>query len=154
MPSGSQSTPKHVGRPRHGQAIVEYVLLFAVVAAAIAAMQIYAKRGLQAVLKVAADDLSRAAIDPIRGQNLTPEQGQVEGMRQEAGESIVPGPQGAQRRVTAGSVIARNSSITTTGQSQTKTGATLGGGQFTNFGGGARTTTTGTSTATVISEVK
>ena len=41
--------------PRRGQSIIEYVILIGVVAAAVLGMQAYAKRGIQAGIKVAAD---------------------------------------------------------------------------------------------------
>lgn len=39
------------------QSIMEYVVLLGVIAAALTAMQIYFKRGIQAVVKVAADEM-------------------------------------------------------------------------------------------------
>lgn len=63
-----------------GQAIVEYAIVVGLIVAAILGMQVYAKRGIQAGIKGAADQLSPFADDP------TGEQAQAEGMRYESGE--------------------------------------------------------------------
>ena len=155
------ASARNVSRPRHGQAppfwnrrgplrtkragqaILEYVLLFGVVAAAIIGMQVFAKRGIQATLKAAADEMS-----PFPGNA---EKAQIEGMRQDSGEAIAG--RGVQRRVKPGDVIARDSAVTSTERSDIRVGATLGGGAFTDYGVGATTTTTGSSSATVVSEM-
>ena len=128
---------------RAGQAILEYVLFFGVVAAAIIGMQIFAKRGIQATLKAAADDMSPFPNDG--------EKAQIDGMKQDSGETIAG--RGGQRRVKPGDVIARDSAVTTTERGDTRVGAVLGGGAFTDYGAGATTTTTGSSSATVVSEM-
>lgn len=130
---------------RAGQAILEYALLFGLVAAAILGMQVFAKRGIQATLKVAADDLS-----PVPGDG---EAAQIDGMRQDSGESITLGPGSTQQRVRPGDVVARGSLVTTTERSAIGVGATLGGGAFTDYGAGATTKTTGTSSATVVQDM-
>jgi Flp pilus assembly pilin Flp len=63
-----------------GQAIVEYAIAVGLIVAAILGMQVYAKRGIQAGVKGAADQLSPFADDP------TGEKAQLEGMRYESGE--------------------------------------------------------------------
>lgn len=55
---------KHFGLGKRGQAIFEYALLLAVVAAAVAGMQIFAKRGIQAAVKMTADGMSPELNDP------------------------------------------------------------------------------------------
>ena len=69
---------------RRGQSILEYLLIFAVVSAAILGMQVYAKRGIQAVMKTAADQMS-PMMDPATNE---PDgwAGQVLGMWQEFGD--------------------------------------------------------------------
>jgi len=42
---------------KKAQSVIEYTLLLALIGAALAAMQVYMKRGLQGVVKVAADQL-------------------------------------------------------------------------------------------------
>lgn len=49
---------------RNGQAIFEYALLLAVVAAAVAGMQLYVKRSIQAGVKMTADHMSPFDADP------------------------------------------------------------------------------------------
>ena len=62
---------------------MEYGILLAVVAAAVMGMQFYAKRGIQGVVKVAADQLS-----PVTDQNGLGlgREAQVAGMQYEAGD--------------------------------------------------------------------
>ncbi len=50
---------------QHGQAILEYTIVLGVITAAILAMQLYAKRGIQAGVKVMADQIGDQA-DGIR----------------------------------------------------------------------------------------
>lgn len=66
--------------PRAGQAVLEYAVLVSLAIAAIVGMQVYAKRGLQAGIKKAADQMSPFA-DDAQG-----EKAQAEGMRYESGE--------------------------------------------------------------------
>ena len=80
-----------------GQSIVEYVLVVMVVSAAVMAMQTYARRGIQASVKVAADRLSPFP-DDVRG-----EQAQLEGMRSDSGDTT------DQTITTPGHVLARRS---------------------------------------------
>jgi len=44
---------------KKAQSTLEYVVLVSIIAAALTAMQIYFKRGIQATVKLAADDMSR-----------------------------------------------------------------------------------------------
>jgi Flp pilus assembly pilin Flp len=68
-----------------GQALVEYALIIGVVAAAVAAMATYMKRGVQSNVKVAAD-----AMSPLRALNSkadpTGEETQLMGIRYESGD--------------------------------------------------------------------
>lgn len=80
-----------------GQSIVEYVLVVMVVSAAVMAMQTYAKRGIQASVKVAADRLS-----PVPGDG-SGEGAQLLGMRSDSGDRP------SQRITTPGRVLARRS---------------------------------------------
>lgn len=54
-----------------GQSILEYAIILGLVAAALTTMQVYLKRGIQAGIKVAADELGRqqdaVEIDPEKG---------------------------------------------------------------------------------------
>ena len=123
-----------------GQAIMEYLLLFGVVAAAITGMMVYAKRGIQAGLKVAADDLT-----PFPGD---PEKAQIEGMRQETGDTRTPA-----QTLVAGLTVASDSSATTTQQSSIDRGAVGGGGSFVTYNPD-RSVTNGNSTSKVVAEIK
>ena len=122
-----------------GQSVTEYLLVFGVVAAAITGMMVYAKRGLQAGLKAAADDM--------RPMPDTPEQAQIDGMRQETGDTREPG-----ETVVVGLSIAKDSSSTTNQQSDTNMGAVAGGGHFTTTADNS--TTQGTSSSKVVAEIK
>lgn len=130
-------------RSHRGQAIAEYLLLLGIVAAAILGMQVYARRGIQAALKAVADDLS-----PVPGDG---EAAQIEGIRQEAGESSGGAPRGVAAR---GVVVDRDSSFTTTERSEITRSELAGGGHKTDYGAGATTTTTGTSSSSVVTEIK
>jgi len=48
---------KRTGMEIHAQSIIEYAIIIAIVSSALAAMQVYIKRGLQAQIKVTADEL-------------------------------------------------------------------------------------------------
>lgn len=54
------------------QSISEYVILFGIITAALLGMQVYMKRGIQAVIKVAADEIGlqqdAEEIDPVKGR--------------------------------------------------------------------------------------
>ena len=103
-----------------GQSIAEYAILIAVVTAAVTAMQVYAKRGIQAAVKVAADEMS-----PFGAADSTGEQAQVEGMRYESGER-------RNRSVAvAGAVLTKESATATDVQRSIQTGETIGGGRST-----------------------
>ena len=123
---------------RRGQSIAEYLLIFAVVAAAIMAMQVYAKRGIQGIVKTAADQMSPEAND-ADGRKA-----QLLGIRQESGDT--------QKKITSGSVLEKTSAITTK-SNQTRTMDDSAGGSHTTD---ERETTqsTGTSTSEVISQMK
>jgi len=62
----------------------EYALLIGLVAAVIVGMQVYARRGIQAVVKQAADDLSPYQTSP--GGDPEGERAQLAGMQYEAGD--------------------------------------------------------------------
>ena len=115
-------------------------MIFGVVAAAITGMMVYAKRGLQAGLKTAADDMS-----PFAG---LPEKAQLEGMRQEAGDT-----RDALGRPMAGATLASDSSMTTAQESDINMGMTTGGGSFTAYNTDL-STTQGTSSSKMVAEVK
>ena len=69
-------------KTRGGQAIVEYAIVLGLIVAAVLGMQVYAKRGIQAGLKGAADQLSPFGV----ANDRTGEKAQLEGMRYESGE--------------------------------------------------------------------
>jgi Flp pilus assembly pilin Flp len=92
-------------RKQLGQTAMEYALIFAVVSAVIVTMSIYAKRGVQAFLKVAADDMA----SPLAPVNRDPEAAQFEGMKQEAGDNRTE-----EFRARSGTVLSRDSVVTTT----------------------------------------
>lgn len=56
---------------RFGQSLTEYVILIGIVSAAFLAMNVYMKRGIQGVIKVASDEIGRQEdaeeIDPQKG---------------------------------------------------------------------------------------
>ena len=78
--NGRQLRTPNSGRRTRGQAIAEYAILLAVVAAAVTAMSTYSRRAIQAGLKVATDQMS-----PFAG-DVDGELAQLEGIRQEAGD--------------------------------------------------------------------
>lgn len=82
-----------------GQSIVEYVLVVMVVSAAVMAMSTYAKRGIQASVKVAADRLSPCP-DDAKG-----ERAQLEGMRVESGDTC------GQTTTTPGRVLVKREAV-------------------------------------------
>ena len=127
-------------RSLRGQSIVEYLLVFGVVAAAITGMMVYAKRGVQAGLKAAADDLT-----PFPGDA---QKAQIEGMRQEAGDV-----RDTQGRMMAGMRVAADSSMVTTQDSNIDTGLTGGGGYVTTYNADG-SQTQGTSSSKVVTELK
>ena len=92
--------PHSAFRTQRGQAFVEYAILFAVIAAALLGMQLYAKRSLQGGIKMAVDRMS-----PHPG-DANGEQAQADGIRFESRDR--------QDKVIAsvGSVLARDSSTT------------------------------------------
>ena len=82
--------------PRKGQAFVEYSILLGVVTVVLLGMQLYAKRGIQAGFKMAADGLSPHPNDP-RG-----ELAQRDGIRYESRDR-------QDKAVGSGTVLERNS---------------------------------------------
>lgn len=145
----------HVTCPtRAGQAILEYALILAVVAAAVLGMQVYGKRGIQGVLKAAADDLSSVlppSEDP-REQGLLPEElAQLNGMRQEAGADARN--RRGELEALPGTVVKRWSTFTTEEDITIRTGATAGGGFMTD-NVAVSTVATGTSSASVLGEIQ
>jgi Flp pilus assembly pilin Flp len=89
-----------------GQSVLEYAILVGIVMAAILGMQIYAKRGIQAGIKTAADQLGD----------------QLKGMQYESGDR--------QRSViAAGDALTRESAVTTASDRRIRTRATAGGGR-------------------------
>ena len=123
---------------RRGQSIAEYLLIFAVVAAAIMTMQVYAKRGIQGVVKTAADQMS-----PVAG-DANGRAAQLLGIRQESGDT--------QQKIVSGRVLEKSSEITTM-TNQTRTMDDGVGGSHTRDEQEI-TQSSGTSTSHVISQVK
>ncbi|MBI4322867.1 MAG: hypothetical protein HY596_01180 [Candidatus Omnitrophica bacterium] len=95
--------------------MTEYAVLIGLLTAAVLGMQLYLKRGIQAGVKVAADQMSPHANDP------TGEKAQVDGMRYESGER-------SQAVVATGSVLERKSAARTLRQRTANMTATTGGG--------------------------
>ena len=77
-------------RPTKSQTIAEYAILFGVIAAAVLIMQTYARRGIQAGIKVASDQVGE----------------QLNGIRQESGDQPV-------RSSLEGKTLVMESSVTT-----------------------------------------
>lgn len=91
-------------RGRAGQAIIEYAVMLGIVTGALVAMSTYAKRGLQAAVKVAVDDMS-----PARAKGLDDPEGeraQLDGIRSESGDRRTSG-------LEPGTVLARTSQVVT-----------------------------------------
>ena len=99
-----------------GQAVFEYAVLISLVVAALMAMQLYAKRGLQAAVKTAADRMSPFASDPDGVQ------AQVAGVRYESGDR-------RNRAIAAGTVLENRSKTTTVATKTVQDKETLGGGR-------------------------
>lgn len=99
-----------------GQSIVEYAILLGIVTAAVLGMQVYAKRGIQAGLKMTADSLS-----PFAPNDADGEKAQVDGMRYDSGD----------RQTTvfaSGMVLDRRSATRTALAKSVNTKTLLGGG--------------------------
>ena len=124
---------------RHGQTLLEYLLLFAVISAAMLGMQVYAKRGIQAVVKTAVDEMS-----PVPG-DTDGRTAQALGMQQESGDR--------QKQISSGSVLEKRSVITTV-TNQTRTAEEKEGGRHVMSVTRDETAATGTSTSRVVSKVK
>lgn len=90
---------------QRGQSILEYAILIAVVIAALTAMQVYAKRGIQAGIKTAADQIGT----------------QEDGMRYESGER-------RNRAVAAAGDVLDRQSATTADSSRAITQSQAAGG--------------------------
>ena len=128
---------------QRGQTILEYLMIFAVVSAAMLGMQVYAKRGIQAAVKIAADQMS-----PVEG----PEDdkgwvAQVFGMWQEFGDPK------QRKQIPAGSVVDKGSTITTTGHQQRTMNEDEGGKRRVSIDEDV-TQSSGTSTSVVLSKLK
>ena len=130
-------TPRLI-RHRGGQSVAEYAILIGVVSAAIIGMSTYAKRGMQGMIKKAADDMSvnhrsksATLADP------TGEKAQLAGMEAEAGVKSDP--------TVAGAVRKRDSSAETSSSSETKLTQSAGGALSRQLND--KTSTKGTSTA-------
>ena len=110
-----------------------------VVIGAMLAIQLYAKRGIQAGIKMAADDLSpfRLTADPGNATNADPEgeQTQLEGIRYESGERA--------NRATAipGKVLVRESAVATASSQRRRELGLTGGAQSRTVAEDATTTT-------------
>ena len=131
-------------RWRDGQTITEYLLIFAIVSAAILGMQVYAKRGIQAAVKTAADQMSPEAGD------ADGRQAQLLGIRQESGDD-------GRTTLAAGTVLAKGAdpqNPPTTTTDQIRTMKELDGGKHETVVVTDETRTTGISTARVVSKVK
>ena len=98
-----------------GQGIVEYAILIGIVTVAILGMQLYAKRGIQAGIKMAADQMSPHANDPDGSK------AQAEGMRYESGER-------RNQVFAAGSVLDRKVATRTMTNQAVTNDTILGGG--------------------------
>lgn len=98
-----------------GQSVAEYAILIALISMAIAGMQLYAKRGIQAGVKVAADQLS-----PIAG-DADGSKAQLAGIRYESGDR-------SNSVVAEGSVLNRASASTSKKTQVAETSTTEGGG--------------------------
>ena len=96
-----------VQRPLRGQAIAEYAILLAVVAAAVATMQAYGRRAIAAGVKVAADQMSPFAAD------AEGELAQIEGSRQEAGDRRWGAQQRTGKYALEGVALARGGAVRT-----------------------------------------
>ena len=132
---------------RRGQTILEYLMIFAVVSAAILGMQVYAKRGIQATMKTAADQMSPVA-DDADGRAA-----QALGMQLESQEIDVD-PQKPQKRkqIVPGKMWKKGSLFTTNANQNRTTNETDGGGHETIDTD--QTSSFGASTSQVISKVK
>ena len=113
-----------------GQSVVEYAILVAVVVTAVAAMQVYAKRGIQAAVKGAADQMS-----PFPGDD-TGARAQVEGLRYESGER-------QNRAVAAAGKVRERTTATSTAVNKTTNMAEEADGSRTTSLVNDTTTTTG-----------
>ena len=124
---------------RRGQSIAEYLLIFAVVAAAIMAMQVYAKRGIQGVVKTAADQMS-----PVE-RDADGKAAQLLGILQESGDR--------QQKIVSGSALEKSSDIETFVH-QDRMKEEKEGGEHVTTTREDSTRSSGTSTSRVISQVK
>ena len=105
-----------------GQAVAEYAVLIGVITAAMLGIQLYAKRSIQAGVKVAADQMSPCVGDPCR-PDPTGETAQAYGMNYETGDRT-------QRAFAVGFVLANESAMQTR-QAHATTSATSEGGSVT-----------------------
>ena len=94
-------------RPLRGQAIAEYAILLAVVAAAVATMHAYGRRAIAAGVKVAVDQMSPFAAD------ADGERAQLEGIRQEAGDRRWGAQQRTGKYALEGVALARGGAVRT-----------------------------------------
>jgi len=90
-----------------GQAIAEYAILLAVVAAAVATMHAYGRRAIAAGVKVAVDQMSPFAAD------ADGERAQLEGIRQEAGDRRWGAQQRTGKYALEGVALARGGAVRT-----------------------------------------
>ena len=130
---------------QRGQSILEYLLVFAVVSAAVYGMQVYAKRGVQAIVKTAADQMSPVA-DDADGQKA-----QILGMRLESQE-LDDGTKKTRKQIVVGRVLKKDAFFKTNTSQKYTMEETVGGGHGTKVAD--ETTSTGHSTSEVISKVK
>lgn len=122
-----------MNRPCAGQAMAEYAVLIGVITAAMLGIQLYAKRGIEAGVKVAADQISPCVGDPC-ADDPQGEQAQAAGMSYETGDRTsrafaIGGDQTA-KPFAIGTVLANESGVNTR-QAHTTTTAMSEGGSVT-----------------------
>ena len=112
-------TPNSECGIRKGQAVIEYALLIGVLIGAILGMQVFAKRSVQAMVKMSADTISPYT------KNGRPDgaRAQMAGMRFEIGESRSKGP------TEQGRVLVRASATRTRADQQLVYNETTDGGR-------------------------
>ena len=105
---------------RPGQTVIEYVMVGAVVVAILLTMQVFLQRRVQAVLKLAADDLS--PYKNVAGGDPDGKQAQLAGLRYETGER-----RDKKFHYEVGTVLERQSAVRTTTDANINLRETPGG---------------------------
>ena len=117
-----------------GQAFAEYAILIGIIITALLGMQAYAKRGIQSVVREAADEMSPFRNDAVGDPNG--ERAQVAGMEYEAG-----GRPDQVQTAKPGNILARESAVATDSAQTMVQHPVQGGGHVTQVV--SDTTTTG-----------